>query len=131
MKPNNLYSRIISSLNLQKEYTGMHFAVLSQKTGISEVTIKRILSGRHPSAHFDHVLSIAAALGVTIEAKITEDAETLRRRQAEQKAKHLMKLVRGNNALEGQSLSRVAYKRMVDKTALQLLSGPKKRLWSE
>lgn len=125
------YKEIISTLNLQKEHLGISHAALAGKTGLSPITVKRILSGKGSSAHFEHVLSLAEALGVDFQAHVSADAESLRRQQAERKARMLIKLVRGNSALEGQSLSSLSYKRMFEKTVQELLSGPRKKLWQE
>jgi len=129
MKRSTSYKDIINTLNLQKEYLGIGHAMLANKTGVSAPTIKRILSGKKASAHFDHVLSLAQALGVDLRAKIIDDAEKIRRQQATQQALIIMKLVRGNAALEGHKLGRMAYKRMLEKTIYELLSGPEKKLW--
>lgn len=131
MKQQQSYKDIINALNLQKEHLGISHAVLAKRTDLSLITIKRILSGRGSSAHFGHVLSLAEVLGVDFQAHVMADAESLRRKQAERKAQKLIKLVRGNSALEGQGLSSVSYKRMFEKTVQELLSGPRKKLWQE
>lgn len=131
MKQQQSYKDIINALNLQKEHLGIGHAALAEKTSLSLITVKRILSGKGSSAHFEHVLSLAEVLGVNFQARIAADAESLRRKQAERKARMLIKLVRGNSALEGQGLSALAYKRMFEKTVQELLSGPRKKLWQE
>jgi len=123
------YHGIIEHLKQQKDHLGMNISVLSERSGVSEPTVQRILSGKHPSAHFAHVLAIAQALGVDLGARVAIDAETMRREQAKKKAETIMRLVRGNSALEGQGLSPAAYQNMLHKTMNELLSGSKQALW--
>ena len=122
---------IINQLNLQKKHLGVSCAVISQKSGVSEPTINRILSGKHTSAHFDHVLAVAHVLGVDLGAKATKDPEIMKRDQAIMKAKQIMRLVRGNSALESTETSQEAYKRMINKTVNELMAGSTRALWAE
>ena len=98
MTSNVFFNEMISMLNLQKRRLGISFATLSEKTGISEPTLKRIFSGKHTTSHMDHFLILTDTLGVDLSMRVT-DPEKLRRLQAEKKAKEIMELVRGNSAL--------------------------------
>ena len=129
MNDAKLYEGIVSQLNRQKEDLGMTYAVIATRSGVSEPTVKRILSGQHPSAHFAYVLAIAECLGVDLLAK-PKSAHKIRLKQAKEKALKILKLVRGNAALEGNKLSKSATARMLQNTTLKLLSGPSKHLWS-
>ena len=122
--------KIINQLKLQKKYLGVSCAVIAQKSGVSEPTINRILSGKHQSAHFSHVLAIAEVLGVDLGARV-KDPEVMKRKQAIKKAKQIMRLVRGNSALEGTATSLEAYKRMMNKTVNELMAGSTRALWAE
>lgn len=122
--------KIINQLKLQKKYLGVSCAVIAQKSGVSEPTVNRILSGKHPSAHFSHVLAIAEVLGVDLGAR-AKDPEVMKREQAIKKAKQIMKLVRGNSALEATATSQDTYKRMINKTVNELMAGSTRALWAE
>ena len=63
MKNRIAYTEIINKLNRQKERLGMTNPVLAERSGVSQPTIQRILSGKSPSVHFDHILAIADILG--------------------------------------------------------------------
>lgn len=130
MKNTIFNDKIINQLKLQKKYLGVGCAVIAQKSGVSEPTINRILSGKHPSAHFSHVLAIAEVLGVDLGAR-AKDPELMKREQATKKAKQIMRLVRGNSALEGTATSNDAYKRMINKTVSELMAGSTRALWAE
>jgi len=123
-------NRIVEQLNIQKTHLGMSIAVIAQRSDVSEPTITRILSGKHHSAHFDHVMAIADVLGVDVSVCRTQDPEIMKRKQAMQKAQHIMKLVRGNSALEATETSQEAYKRMLNKTVNELMAGSKRALWA-
>jgi transcriptional regulator with XRE-family HTH domain len=130
MNSQNFFNEMVSQLNRQKRELGISFSVLSGRTGISEPTLKRIFSGQHNTAHLEHVLLIADALGVAFSMRLS-NPEKIRRKQAEKKAKYIMSLVRGNSALEDQSVSKRAYDAMMEKTVTELLSGSNKQLWAE
>jgi transcriptional regulator with XRE-family HTH domain len=121
--------KIIEELNIQKKDLGMSNAVIAQRSGVSEPTVTRILSGKHPSAHFDHVMSIAAALGVDVSVLRKADPEVMRHNQAVLKARQIMRLVRGNSALEATKTSKEAFQRMLNKTINELMAGSKRALW--
>lgn len=123
-------NRIVEQLNIQKAHLGMSVAVIAQRSGVSAPTVTRILSGKHPSAHFDHVMAIADVLGVDINVRGTQDPEVMKRRQAMQKAQYIMKLVRGNSALEATETSQEAYQRMLNKTVNELMAGSNRALWA-
>jgi hypothetical protein len=93
--------------------------------------VQRILSGRHPAATFANIVAIAESLGLEIRFDSKVDPRTLRREQAERKAKKLVALVQGTAGLEGQAVDGKAVGSMVEKTMHELLSGPNRALWSE
>lgn len=121
---------IIQKMNIQKKELGISNAVIADKSGVSEPTVARILSGKNPSAHFDHVLAIANILGVDINVRGAQDPTIMKREQAKKKAEKIMKLVRGNSALEATETSREAYQRMLNKTVEELMAGSKRALWA-
>lgn len=123
-------NRVIEQINIQKKELGISNAIIAEQSGVSVATVARILSGNHPSAHFDHVYAIASVLGVSLVAQSAIDPEIMKREQAEKKAKQIMKLVRGNSALEATETSQETYQRMLNKTINELMAGPKRALWA-
>ncbi len=130
MKTEHTFEKVITELNLQKDRLGISYRAISKRTDISEATLQRIFSGNHKTTHFAHMLLIADVLGVDIMARIARSAEDIRKEQAEKKADYLIRLIKGNSALEGQGSSPKAYRRMKDKTVNELLSGSKRLLWA-
>ena len=123
------YSKMVNQLKSQKKYLGMTYETISERSGVSVASVKRIVSGQLSSAQFEHVLSVAETLGVHFKPEM-ENAEIMKREQAREKAEELVALTRGNSALEGQSISDSAFQRMIEKTVNDLLAGPHKALWS-
>jgi transcriptional regulator with XRE-family HTH domain len=121
----------ITQLNLQRKRLGMSYAALAKQSGVSVPTVTRILSGAPSSAHFDHVLAIAAALGLGIETRIETPARDLRARRARHKAARLVNLVQGTSALEAQAVDDDALRDMVERTVHELLAGPARNLWAD
>jgi len=122
--------KLIEQLIIQKKDLGMTNEVIAQRSGVSEPTVVRILSGKHPSAHFDHVLAISEVLGVRVGIERRKNPEHMKLAQAKKKAADIMKLVRGNSALEATETSHEAYRRMESKTVSELMAGPKRMLWA-
>ena len=91
----------------------------------------RILSGHHGAASFASVAAIAESLGLEIRFHSRVDPRTLRRDQAQRKARQLVALVQGTSGLEGQAVDRRTIEAMVERTTDELMAGSKRRLWSE
>jgi transcriptional regulator with XRE-family HTH domain len=121
----------LRALNARRRKLGITYSMLAQRTGIHQVTVQRILSGRHAQAGFSHVAAIAAALGAPIIFDKDAGIEELRERQAWQKAKRLVGMIQATSALEGQGLTAESQRQMTRRIAHQLLAGSRANLWSE
>lgn len=119
----------IDRLDQRRRDLAMTYAVLAERSGVSEPTIKRILGGHVRDASFGHVAAVATALGVSLEFGET-DLDTLRQEQARKKAVALARLVQGTSALESQAVDSKAFQQLVEKSYHELLAGPARRLWS-
>lgn len=114
----------------------MSFAALSERTGVSVQTLKRILSGHADNPTLRSIQSIATALGVEIrihgQIEVIEQfsAHDFRERAAEKKAEKIVRLVQGNSALEAQAVGPSSLRDMMRQTVHDLMTGPSKRLWS-
>lgn len=129
MRKDLIYKNIINEFVLKREKLGISYHDLSKLSGVSVPTLNRMFSGQSSSIQFDAIIAVADVLKVDITAKTTVSAEKMRREQAERKAEYLMKLVKGNTALEGQGSSEAAYREMKEKTVNELLA-KKKALWA-
>jgi transcriptional regulator with XRE-family HTH domain len=119
----------LDDLEKIRRQLGMSRSTLARRSGVSEATVHRILSGRETSARFDNVLAIASAMGVDLGFCV--DIERLRRREAKEKASRLVDMVQANSGLEGQAVGRGTYRRMVERTTRELLGGSNRRLWGD
>lgn len=126
---NTTFTIPVDRLNARRQAIGMSYSIVSDRSGVSEPTVKRILGGQAAEASFSNVVAVAAALGITLELGIT-DADELCRAQARHKAEQAARLVQGTSALESQAVDPETYGRLVEKSYLQLLAGSKRRLWS-
>ena len=118
-------------INNIRRRLGMSYQQLARRSGVSQPTVQRILSGKHPQASFANISAIATALGLEIFVEPDVDAATLRRRQAEEKAKRLVALVQGTSGLEAQAVEAKVIQEMIEQTAVELLRGSNRRLWGE
>lgn len=122
--------QLLQALEKRRRELGMSRPVLAHRSRVSLPTVNRIMSKHHESASFAHVAAIAQALGLELTFCAKDRSEELRRRQARNKAKHLVGLVQGTSGLEGQAVDQEVFESMVDRTMDQLLRS-KRRLWSE
>lgn len=117
-------------LSHRRTELGMSFAVISQRSGVSQPTAKRILGGHIGQVSFANVVAVAEALGVRFGAPDL-DVRDLLHQQARMKAEYVARLVQGNSALEGQAVDSAAYQHLIDLTYHELLAGPRRRLWAK
>jgi transcriptional regulator with XRE-family HTH domain len=118
-------------LQRRRRELGLSYELLARRSGVSRPTVQRILSGRYPTASLASVVAIGDALGLELRFAPVVSSDQLRREQARKKAKKLAALVQGTCALEGQGVDRAGFDAMVERTTHELLSGSKRRLWSE
>jgi transcriptional regulator with XRE-family HTH domain len=119
----------LDRLSRRRRAVGMPFSAIAHRSGVSEPTVKRILSGHGRAASFENVSAVARALGVSIESG-EDDAEQMCREQARRKAEQIARLVQGTSALEAQAVSAATYRKLVERSYRELLAGPRRRLWS-
>lgn len=123
-------NKIINELNARKDILGMSNAVIAERSGVSEPTVTRILSGKHIAANFEHVLAVAEVLGLDLYIQKSQKPEEMKKAQAERKAKFIMSMVRGNVALESVSISKRHHDTMFERTVDELLKGSNRKLWA-
>jgi transcriptional regulator with XRE-family HTH domain len=123
-------ARASERLKRRREALGMSYAVVAARSGVSEPTVKRILSGGVGAASFANVAAIAEALGASLGVEEI-DPDELCRRQARFKAERIARLVQGTSALESQAVSEEEYARLVERSYHELMAGSRRRLWSE
>ncbi len=116
-------------LTRRRTELGMSFAVISNRSGVSQPTAKRILGGHIGQVSFANVVAVAEALGIRFGSPDL-DASALLHQQARTKAEYIARLVQGNSALEGQAVDSAAYKNLVELTYHELLAGSRRRLWA-
>ncbi|MEX0791547.1 MAG: helix-turn-helix domain-containing protein [Pirellulaceae bacterium] len=117
-------------LNTRRKELRMTYGVLASRSGVSEATVKRILSGKCAKVGLDKVEAIAAALGLRLGIEDACDAHEYRRSVAIEKARWIMRQVQGTSALESQALPEAEYNAMISRTTEELLAGPARRLWA-
>ncbi|HUY89066.1 MAG TPA: helix-turn-helix transcriptional regulator [Pirellulales bacterium] len=125
-------TQCLSRLNARRRELGMSIAALAQRSGVSKATLQRMLSGTQKSADLEHVVAIAAALGMTIDLTPQASSSEFRRAAAAEKASKLVGMVQGTSALEGQAITSPESRRdLVDLAVETLLGGSRRRLWTD
>jgi hypothetical protein len=109
----------------------MTHTTLARKSGVSRHTALRILSGANYAASLANVRSLAQVLGLDLRFEEKASIETLQEKEAHRKAEQLVKMVQGTSGLEGQAVGRKEYDRMVRQAERELLTGSKRKLWSD
>jgi transcriptional regulator with XRE-family HTH domain len=122
---------LFESLNQRRRELGLSIETLAGRSGVSGPTVQRILSGNNPTASFSNVLAIAHALGLSLRLDTRTDIGKMKHDQADRKARKLVALVQGTSGLEGQAVDKKTLDAMVEQTRHELLSGPRRRLWSD
>jgi transcriptional regulator with XRE-family HTH domain len=122
---------ISARLNERREKLGISHAVLAKRVGVSLRSVQRILSGQERNPGFATLASIARELGIGIRFDDEVDARTIRRRQAERKARRLVAITQGSSALEAQGLAAQTLRDLREETTNQLLAGSNRKLWAE
>ncbi len=126
-KPQSLFEK----LEIRRQELGLSQSALAHLSGVSLPTVHRILTAHSPAASFENILAIAQTLGMRLDAVPMLDAQAMLEQQARNKAEYLVGLVQGTSALEGQGISEKRITQMIQKTAQELLSGSRRKLWAE
>lgn len=122
---------LLRDLNNRRQALKMTTEALAQRSGLSRVTVCRLLSGSHPRVSLLHVVALAEALGVQIEFKPMMAVDEFARRQAKHHARRLVRMMQGTMGLEAQAVSPDFLARMEEETSERLLNGSWKKLWVE
>jgi transcriptional regulator with XRE-family HTH domain len=122
---------LFESLNQRRQELGLSVETLAKRSGVSRPTVQRILSGSNLTASLSNVLAIAHALGLSLRLDARMDVGRMKHDQAARKARKLVSLVQGMSGLESQAVDKKTLEAMVEQTTHELLSGSKRRLWSD
>ena len=123
-------------LERRREGLGIEFPALSSRAGVSQSTLKRLLSGKLENPTIHSLQAVCVALGVelhingTIKVFENDSAQQYREKQAQEKAEQLVRLVQGTSALESQAVGPDVVRDMVSQTVHKLLAGSDRRLWA-
>lgn len=124
-----MLSNLAERLADRRERLGMSYPSLAERSGVSEPTVKRVLAGRIAEASFENVAAIADALGMPLMADPI-DVEDFREQVARQKAERVARLVQGTSALEAQAVDADQYRKLVERSMRELLTGSRRLLWA-
>ena len=120
-------SLILSELKKQKEALSIPYEAIATRSGLGIATVKRAFSGHDIS--LDTLDKIAVALGCEIAIKPKQSAKVLYQAQIEKKAHEIVNRVIQTSALENQSPSDEAKKKMFTQTKAMIAKMPKSRIW--
>jgi predicted transcriptional regulator len=120
-----------NELNRRRRELGLTHAALAKKSGVSLMTVKRILTRGVKHANFGNVVAVAQALAVDVQFVAHETSRKLREKLARQLAKRIVSMVQSTSALESQAVNQDDIDDMVEQTVHELMSGSRRRLWQE
>jgi transcriptional regulator with XRE-family HTH domain len=118
-----------SQLDHRRRELGMTYETLAQRSGVSVMTVKRMLRKGIEHATFANVAAVAAALGVDIRFVAEQSAFQFRQQAANKAARRIVSLVQSSSALEAQAVDSQGVDEMISQTVHDLMSGPKRNVW--
>lgn len=131
----------LRTLEERRQTLKMSLDSLAARSDLSRATVCRILAGKHTSIRFLNVEALAAALGVSVKLRSTEQGvglefnptavEAFVEKQAHYQAKRLVDMVQGTMGLEAQALDAASVSELVEKTRRKLAVRSWKKLWDE
>jgi|GEM_PF-1270777 len=121
-------SLILSELKKQKEALSIPYEAIASRSGLGIATVKRAFSGHDIS--LDSLDKIAVALGCEIAIKPKQSAKALYQEQIEKKAHEIVNRVIQTSALENQSPSDEAQKKMLIQAKAMIAKMPKSQIWA-
>jgi transcriptional regulator with XRE-family HTH domain len=134
---------LLHELASRRKALRMPIKALVKRSGLPTATINRLLAGR-PTRDLLKIAALATALGVEVTFKLekpkamrdrqtgmagiltatalcaSDKPEAFIQQQLERKARHLVKLVQGNMALESQAVDRQAIADLIDQARFSL-----------
>jgi transcriptional regulator with XRE-family HTH domain len=121
----------LHQLELRRQQLGMSKKSLAKRSGVSQATVNRILSGKEASPTLPNIQAIATALGAGLQIGPVQDVHEFRKSQAQAKAKRLVRMVQGTMALEAQAVESRIIEQLVEQTMCELMAGPQRKLWDD
>lgn len=119
---------ILSELKKQKEALAIPYEAIASRAGVGIATVKRAFSGHDIS--LDTLDKIAVALGCEIAIKPKQSPKALYQAQIEKKAQEIVNRVVKTSALENQTPSIEAQKKMLIQAKAMIAKMPKSRVWA-
>lgn len=120
---------ILSFLAERRRDLKMPYTALSERSGTSVSTIKRVLAGDQ-SASLGTVARIAKALGATFELR-ADSTEAMIHKEAAQKARQLVAIVQGTSALEAQAVGKRTLRQIESTAKIGMMAHPGGKLWAK
>ena len=121
-------------INQRRRELQMPLAEIARRADLSVTTVQTVLAANMNASKvrpsFESILAISAAMGVDFKVKARSIA-AFRREQARRKAKDIVKMVQASSALESQAVDEKTTKMLEQQTIAELLSGPRRKLWSK
>lgn len=119
-------SLILSELKKQKEALSIPYKAIASRAGVGLVTVKRAFTGHDIS--LDTLDKIAVALGCEIAMKPKQSPKALYQAQIDKKAQEIVNRVIHTSALENQSPSDEANKKMLAQAKKMVSKMPKSQI---
>jgi transcriptional regulator with XRE-family HTH domain len=124
------HSEIATQMQRRRKALGMSCPLLAMRSGVSLLTVQRILRDGGEHTTFASLSAVARALGMEFELKSLSEPQAFAEQQATIKIEAIARMVQGSSALESQAVDPETYRQMVRQSMHELMAGPRRRLWS-
>ena len=119
---------ILAALDQRRRELGLSVANLAHHAGLGTATVQRALRGKGTDS-ISTILAIAHAMGTRLDLR-PSTIGAVRRKQAERKADALVRLMRGNAALENRFVDAGEVAQLKRETVKSLEAGSNYALWA-
>ena len=120
---------LIQKVKSRRKELGITVENLSRMSGLGFRTVSRFFAG--DDVRISTVEKVTEVLGLDFAGNVMIDAETLKDKRAEEKARYIVSLVQDTSALEMQGLESDDIQILIQETKEQFLHGPYQRnLWA-
>lgn len=128
---NSILSDLVTRLSQRRRQLKMSYRALARRSGVSEPTAKRVLSGHCTNLEYATLAALAQGLGAELRHTLEcEHPEAFKLREAEKVARRIVSAVQGSAGLEAQALSERDLKNMFRQTVHELMAASPTRIWS-
>jgi len=120
-------AELAQQLEKQRKELDISISQVARRSKVSRATVTRMLSGEIDSCSLASISAVCSVLGLELGITKCVDLAPI---VAKEKALKIASLARGSCSLENQTIADDTFARTVDRLAMKLLAGSRRRLWA-